>query len=214
MGNGRDTFFWEDCWIGDRPLAAVFPRLAALERNRSCTVADRRGVDGWTWEWQRPLEGRSRTRYDEMMHVLADFCCTEASDGWRWMLGTDDGFTVRETRRWIDDRVLPVGLIQTRWCDLVPRKVNIFIWRMQWQRIPTRMALSGRGLEILTIVCPICGISVENIEHLFGRCEVAASIWGLVFRWLQLPYRSVVEPDDLFRWVDECRMTGNSEESP
>ena len=209
MGNGRDTLFWEVCWIGDRPLAARFPRLVALERNRNCMVADRWSVDGWTWEWQRPIVGRSRSSLDDLLLVLADFRCGEASDGWRWKIGSDGVYTVGETRRWIDDIVLPVAAIKTRWCTGVPRKVSIFVWRVRLQRIPTRVALSGKCLEISSILCPICGLASESIHHLFGRCEVAVSIWSLVFRWLQIPYRAVLDPDELLGWVDGCRITVN-----
>ena len=206
VGNGRDTRFWEDCWIGDRPLAKVYPRLAALEVHRNCMVADRWRVDGWMWEWQRPLVGRNLSTFENMVRLLADFRCGETRDGWMWKIGPDGGFTVGETRRWIDDMVLLVGVIKTRWCDLVPRKVNIFIWRMRLRRIPTRVAISGRGMEIDSILCPICGVAAENIDHLFGRCGVASSLWGLVFRWLQVPLRVVADPEEMFGWVDGCNM--------
>ncbi|KAL4556315.1 hypothetical protein LXL04_038962 [Taraxacum kok-saghyz] len=55
VGNGRETRFWDDCWIGNRPLRMVFPRLVALDVDPTCMVADRWFDGGWRWQWQRPL---------------------------------------------------------------------------------------------------------------------------------------------------------------
>ncbi|GJV13953.1 hypothetical protein Tco_1359276 [Tanacetum coccineum] len=41
VGNGRNTIFWKDLWIGDSCLSLAFPRLYALENNKDCTVADK-----------------------------------------------------------------------------------------------------------------------------------------------------------------------------
>ncbi|GKD89514.1 hypothetical protein Tco_1365021, partial [Tanacetum coccineum] len=39
VGNGNDTRFWRDRWIGDKPLSVNFPRLFALELNKYVSVA-------------------------------------------------------------------------------------------------------------------------------------------------------------------------------
>ena len=135
--------------------------------------------------------------------------CTLSSDTWVWDLSSDGGFSVAETRRWIDDRVLPVGTLKTRWCILVPRKVNIFIWRLILDRLPTRERLSARGIEIESIMCLICGLTSEHLLHLFCQCQVATTIWDHIFSWLQMPSFGVLSPKDTFGWVEECRLRTN-----
>lgn len=39
MGDGADTFFWYDRWIGDVPLCQHFGRLFDLAENKSISVA-------------------------------------------------------------------------------------------------------------------------------------------------------------------------------
>ncbi|GJV18248.1 hypothetical protein Tco_1363571 [Tanacetum coccineum] len=39
IGNGCDTRFWFDCWIGESPLHIQFPRLFALEQDKDISVA-------------------------------------------------------------------------------------------------------------------------------------------------------------------------------
>ncbi|KAL4559864.1 hypothetical protein LXL04_032010 [Taraxacum kok-saghyz] len=111
VGNGRATRFWEDCWVGDRPLAITFPRLVALEVDRRCTVADRWGTDGWCWVWQRTIsEGRSLAALHSMGRLLGEVQITENEDTWQWNIGSNGVFSVAETRRRIDDMVNSVEL--------------------------------------------------------------------------------------------------------
>nr|GFC19899.1 RNA-directed DNA polymerase, eukaryota, reverse transcriptase zinc-binding domain protein [Tanacetum cinerariifolium] len=39
IGNGDDSRFWFDCWIGDVPLHVKFPCLFALDLNKEASVA-------------------------------------------------------------------------------------------------------------------------------------------------------------------------------
>ncbi|PWA99335.1 RNA-directed DNA polymerase, eukaryota, Reverse transcriptase zinc-binding domain protein [Artemisia annua] len=41
IGNGRDTYFWLDNWLGGSSLKETFPRLFRLEANPSCLVSER-----------------------------------------------------------------------------------------------------------------------------------------------------------------------------
>ena len=40
MGDGRDTYFWTDSWVGGVPLRVRFSRLFELAENRWMMVAE------------------------------------------------------------------------------------------------------------------------------------------------------------------------------
>ncbi|KAL4587420.1 hypothetical protein LXL04_000290 [Taraxacum kok-saghyz] len=162
------------------------------------TVADHWDGDGWRWGWHRTLTGRSLDMFLEMERQLGEVRCNDLQDKWLWKIGVDGNFTAGETRRWIEDRVLPVGDVALRWCGSVPRKVNILVWRVRLNRLPTRMALSGRGLEISSILCLVCGVGAESVDHLFGSCVVAVQLWEKVWRWLQVVPPISLVPEVLF----------------
>ncbi|GKF77917.1 RNA-directed DNA polymerase, eukaryota, partial [Tanacetum coccineum] len=88
-------------------------------------------------------------------------------DNFCWSIGSTGLFTVRATRNHIDDLMLLTMDIQTRWYKILPRKVNIFFWRLRLERLPHCLNLSRRGLDITSIMCPVCSNEVESNEHLF-----------------------------------------------
>ena len=40
VGNGRDTYFWEDQWVGDGTLSTAFPHLYHLSSLKNCSISD------------------------------------------------------------------------------------------------------------------------------------------------------------------------------
>ena len=61
--------------------------------------------------------------------------------------------------------------------SIVHRKVNVFMWRTRVGRILTWEALNNKGIDIDTMLCPICGETVENIDHGLVGCSEVKSLW-------------------------------------
>lgn len=57
----------------------------------------------------------------------------------------------------IDDKVLGEngGFLETKWNNVVPRKVNIFVWRLSQGRLPVRVALDRMGIDLFVPVVEI-----------------------------------------------------------
>ena len=79
------------------------------------------------------------------------------------------------------------------------------IWRLILDRLPTRLNLSLRGLEISSIVCPICNTGMESVDHVFFGCEVASNIWHLVRMWTDIDMPSFSSWFDWSQWFDDWR---------
>jgi hypothetical protein len=55
IGNGHSTSFWNVKWIGDGPLADVFPRLFLLSNHKENNVRDFFENGEWSFMWRRNL---------------------------------------------------------------------------------------------------------------------------------------------------------------
>ncbi|GJW65323.1 RNA-directed DNA polymerase, eukaryota [Tanacetum coccineum] len=158
VGNGVHTFFWEDSWLTESPLMYVYPRLYALE-------------------------GIEEEQLLSLVDNVASVILSNSNDRWVWSLDSSGEFSVKSTRSYIDDILLPTVGASTRWVKVVPIKINIFAWKVCLDKLPTRLNLSLRGIDILSISCPICSSAGESCSHLLFSCNMARLLLRKVTRW-------------------------------
>ncbi|KAL0296122.1 UNVERIFIED_CONTAM: hypothetical protein Sradi_6664300 [Sesamum radiatum] len=69
------------------------------------------------------------------------------------------------------------------WNAKVPRKVQVFGWRLAQNALPTGVNLNHRMQED-SFACPLCHAEKEDTEHAFLRCPYARQVWNLFqLRW-------------------------------
>ncbi|GKA19294.1 RNA-directed DNA polymerase, eukaryota, reverse transcriptase zinc-binding domain protein [Tanacetum coccineum] len=207
VGNGNSTSFWGDSWCGGRPLKDKFPRVYALERNKLCSVAQRHNIEVWPSVLKRPPRGGAESnQFDEMIQSIQNVILTDSADGWKWELSSS-GFSVASMGHYIDEQTLPGSLTSTRWVRCIPIKVNIFIWKLLLDKLPTLVNMDKKGIHVASLLCRVCNEHVENIDHLFFSYGMAKDLWDLLARWcaLDLPEASTIE--DWFTWLDAAQMS-------
>ncbi|GJU60453.1 copia protein [Tanacetum coccineum] len=111
-------------------------------------------------------------------------------------------FSVGESRRIIDSKLLLSLVRSTSWDKTLLRKVNIFIWRLGLDRLPHRWNLSARGIDIPSISCPSCNGNVESSSHIFFDCDFAKEVWKLVRNWCDISIPSFSSFELWMAWFD------------
>nr|GEV58141.1 RNA-directed DNA polymerase, eukaryota, reverse transcriptase zinc-binding domain protein [Tanacetum cinerariifolium] len=166
VGHGSLISFWDDDWCGDGPLKLQFPRVYALDDAKSCIVVKRLRLLDWLSVFRWPLRG-----------------------------GGSDGFSVASARGFIDDMILDVDYVATRWNRLDHAKVNVFFWRLNLKRIPTIVNLDRRGSKGISWVkwSKVC--SNKNVGCL-GVGSLKAMNLGLSGKWI---WRFLNEQEALWR---------------
>nr|GEU86156.1 cysteine-rich receptor-like protein kinase [Tanacetum cinerariifolium] len=130
-------------------------------------------IDGLITEWVRSIRGRVSREYEEFIRIMQNIVDHNCKDKWRWTLGGDGEFAVKELARLIEEKVLRVenGGHKTLWNKLVPKKVNVFVWRVLIGRIPVRQnAVQNNGNEVGQIALQKPGI--RNVENMNGLSVV------------------------------------------
>ncbi|GJU05212.1 RNA-directed DNA polymerase, eukaryota, reverse transcriptase zinc-binding domain protein [Tanacetum coccineum] len=117
-----------------------------------------------------------------------------------WNLGPNGTFTVKDARNIIDQKTLP-SLPSTSWEKIIPRKVNIFMWRLSLDRLPHRLNLSLRGMDIPAISCSSCNANVESADHIFFECIIASDLWKLMYRWCEIPFVQALSFEAFKDWL-------------
>ncbi|GKB67159.1 RNA-directed DNA polymerase, eukaryota [Tanacetum coccineum] len=107
---------------------------------------------------------------------------------------------VKDAHNIIDQKTLP-SLPSTSWDKIIPRKVNIFMWRLSLDRLPHRLNLSLRGMDIPAISCSSCNANVESANHIFFECIIAYDLWKLVYRWCEIPFVQALSFEAFKDWL-------------
>nr|GEW02237.1 hypothetical protein [Tanacetum cinerariifolium] len=201
VGDGYMVRFWKDAWLGDTPLCHRFNRLYRLEKNPNCYIIDRIVKCSWKWDWNRSIfGGRLQADLHKLLVDIGSLNIEVDSDCLVSSLSTDGFFSVSFTRKHIDNCMLSSSLPSTRWCKIIPQKVNIFMWRMFLDRLPHRLNLSSRGLDLDSILCSVCNEVIESNSHLFFSCVAASNIWRLIRGWCDLKTPMLSSCDDWVSW--------------
>ncbi|GJW65591.1 retrovirus-related pol polyprotein from transposon TNT 1-94 [Tanacetum coccineum] len=138
--------------------------------------------------------------FRELLNEIGQLNIVASEDTCVWNLGPNGTFTVKDARNIIDQKTLP-SLPSTSWDKIIPRKVNIFMWRLSLDRLPHRLNLSLRGMDILAISCSSCNANVESANHIFFECIIASDLWKLVYRWCEIPFVQALSFEAFKDWL-------------
>ncbi|PWA66576.1 reverse transcriptase zinc-binding domain-containing protein [Artemisia annua] len=112
---------------------------------------------------------------------VAEVTLPNMSDHWSWSLEGSSEFTVKSTRILIDDKILPKVEVPTRWIKVIPIKVNVHAWSVYLDKLPSRLNLSLKGIDIPSILCPHCNSAVESTSHIFFFLSLDSSTVEKIF---------------------------------
>ena len=209
VGNGRDIRFWIDPWICQEALKNRFPNLFALDKYKCCKVAERVSSMGETvtvcWSWKKaPGSTAELAERAELEGLLNDCALTSGKDRWVWNDNKCIVFTVAGVKRWLKEPSSNVEPFDFKWCKWLPSKCNIFMWRAFLDRLPTKLALRKRNVQVEDSVCVLCGDNDETTEHVFTGCGFAAGVWNGISVWCRMPQIYAFSVKDLVNIFEQC----------
>ncbi|GKD87973.1 RNA-directed DNA polymerase, eukaryota, reverse transcriptase zinc-binding domain protein [Tanacetum coccineum] len=123
---------------------------------------------------------------EELANLISQLSLSSSQDKWEFNLCTSRRFIVQSLRYLINDSSTATDQTTTRWNKLVPIKVNISSWRVVHARLPTRVNLDVRGIDLHSVRCPLCDDDVEMEVHLFISYKIAKETWSNVLKWWKL----------------------------
>nr|GEY03425.1 RNA-directed DNA polymerase, eukaryota [Tanacetum cinerariifolium] len=130
--------------------------------------------------------GTKDDQYHRICDIIKQVTIFQTEDSWRWSCDKMDSFSVNGLRKHLDCLALPSHNLATRWNKIVPRKVNIHVWRLIKDRLPTRFNLWFRGIDDVSLICAVCNNGLESSYHTMSKCIIAIKVWKSVVKWLNL----------------------------
>ncbi|KAJ9558563.1 hypothetical protein OSB04_013177 [Centaurea solstitialis] len=185
VGRGTRIRFWLDPWCGTDNLANRFPRLAAIDTNIGCSLADRTEwtTNGFVFRgcWRREIrEGRETSEI-----LMVNTLCNNV-ERWHWRLNESGIFSVASLRAAIDSLTLRSAGPVTVWNKFILTKVRIRNWQARIDRLPTKQNLMERGVVLDNDLCILCNEERETGDHILIRCRRAIEVRQAVNLWWNL----------------------------
>ncbi|XP_071727494.1 uncharacterized protein [Rutidosis leptorrhynchoides] len=172
-----------------------------LESQKEATVADRiSNVNSNSigiWDWSRSPSGRALDELTELTNLISSVSISDRPDSWKFSLDASDIFTtslsnlINALKYDVHSRniLLPRN-------KFVPQKVFVFTWRVIQLKIPVRSELDKKGIDLHTILCPLCDHHIETIEHELITCPKVSPIWTQMLDWWNQNNTSISDIND------------------
>ncbi|KAG8060373.1 hypothetical protein GUJ93_ZPchr0002g26796 [Zizania palustris] len=179
IGNGENISFWEDTWVGNKPLSEMYHDLFITCFIKHMTVAEVFKSNWNVLKFRRDLVGSRFQSWIKMKRECSSIVLSDTKDSVLWSLTSKGTFTVSSFYLALKTQ----NLVKRRnvvWGLKVPLKIKIFLWLAYKNKILTRDNLVKRGWKGDIKNCVFC-CREESVQHLFFDCSVAKFIWRMVY---------------------------------
>ncbi|GJS64070.1 RNA-directed DNA polymerase, eukaryota [Tanacetum coccineum] len=138
----------------------------------------------FSWAWRRtPRYEEEIQELEALNNLVSQLHLTNSRDSWEFTPCASRKFSVKAFRNIYTSSTTTMTQDQTRWNKCIPIKININSWRVANERLPTRVNLDRRGIDLHSVRCPVCDDDLETENHIFVHCATAKQIWTDILKW-------------------------------
>jgi zinc-binding in reverse transcriptase len=174
LGNGKDTMFWQDRWIGECALMSHFHHLFQLCQLSNIFVYEVVRSRGLALSLSRTLTGVLLVELNALYNMVSTIYISAESDQMCWRLAPNGKFSTHKVYQWLMFRSITDISADLWWNLPIPLKIKVFMWLVMHNRILTRNNLRMRDWlgEVYSTMCE----EHESVSHLFFTCCIAKQI--------------------------------------
>ena len=126
INNGSQVRFWEDVWLGHRPLKDQYPGLYSIVRQKFVTIAEVIQPTYINLAWRRSLIGPKLVAWNHLSARLADTTLTQTDDEFYWSLCRNGQFSVKSHYQALIKNDIP-DTYKRIWKLKAPLKIKVFL---------------------------------------------------------------------------------------
>jgi len=93
--DGTKTRFWDDTWVGDKPLKDAYPSLYNIVRDFHATVSKVMSTSPLNISFRRALVDNKLLEWRKLVAQVSNVGLVEGSDYFKWKLTTSGLYSVR-----------------------------------------------------------------------------------------------------------------------
>ncbi|GJZ13825.1 hypothetical protein Tco_0804878 [Tanacetum coccineum] len=123
-----------------------------------------------------------------------------------------------------------LGTINLIWCSILPDAIlcvqfpRLFAlelvkeiwWLIKWELLRSQFFSPGvrdgsqssrRGVLLDSHLCPLCNAAMDDVQHVFFRCDVARVVLRKICRWWDLDWQEICSFSDWDAWFLSFRLS-------
>jgi hypothetical protein len=178
VGNGSDTRFWEDIWLGDTSLAQQYPALYNIVQRKNVLVATVLAQNPLNIAFRRAFNENKWNQWINLCQRLMMVQLTNTPDKFVWKLTDSGTFSVKSMYLDLMNGHTPF-LCKYLWKLKIPLKIKKIMWFLNNKVLLTKDNLVKRNWHGCTKCC-FCN-EPETINHLFLSCPFAKIVWRMIY---------------------------------
>jgi hypothetical protein len=125
--DGTSTRFWDDTWVGNKPLKVKYPSLYNIVRDPHATVSKVMATSPLNISFRRALVDNKLIEWLNLVARISNVELVEGSDYFKWSLTKSGLFSVRSMYLHLIDSQPPFHHNKI-WKIKNPLKIKIFLW--------------------------------------------------------------------------------------
>jgi hypothetical protein len=201
VGDGKSVRFWEDVWLGDRPLSNQYPALDNIIQHKNVLVSTVFATEPLNISFRRGLNDNKWVQWLHLCQRLIIIELTSEPDKFIWKPTYTGIFPVKYMYLdWMNDHT--VYLRTYLWKLKLPLKIKKFMWFLSNKVLLTKDNLAKRKWKGCQKCC-FCD-SIETVNHLFIQCPFAKIVWRMMYLTYNIPPPANIT--NMFgRWLNGVR---------
>ena len=186
VGDGQNTYFWEDLWLGGNILSLSFPRLYHSSTLKNLSISD-----FWMWSensvsfsfgFCRNLTDRETAEVFSLLSLIESYSFRlRRKDIGIWHPSPSEGFSCESYfKSLLDPSPTRQSVFEVVWKLKIPKKVSFFTWQLLLGRVNTLQWMVRKRTMLMGPFCSIlCRKAEEDLNHLFWLCHYTTAVWNL-----------------------------------
>ncbi|GLU08684.1 hypothetical protein SLE2022_255810 [Rubroshorea leprosula] len=150
----------------------------------------------WVWnlKWRRNLFGRDCDEEQKLVELISSASLVKEKKGRRiWKFDKDELYTSKKAYALMlsSQRIHDADVCDAIWNQFLLARISFFAWRMFLERLPTKLKLDRGNIEAEggELICPICKLGVEELNHVLLQCDLVRQVWAKIFFWWDIEAR-------------------------
>ncbi|GJU60235.1 RNA-directed DNA polymerase, eukaryota, reverse transcriptase zinc-binding domain protein [Tanacetum coccineum] len=156
------------------------------------------------WAWCRDVRiSPEIEEFNNLVSLISNLDLTNNEDSCDCIIDHTRKILVKAMRVHITSMSHTMVSQPTRWNRALPSKINMNTWRVSNRRLPKRINLDRRGVELDSVRCPMCDEDLETEDRIFVSCNIDSETWKLILNWWCITNISVNSLHDVISLADQ-----------